>query len=136
MSGLNSFCGCGRLVSNAITLNTPKGGAKFRLAIDGFKKDDTLFIDCVRFGDLGNTFNYLNKGACVGVAGRLAQSSYKNASGAEVKSISVIVSTIQLVGAGNNNNDNFTVPGEMKEQVVSNTGNNDYEPFDDMDIPF
>lgn len=141
MSGLNSFCGCGRLVSNAIALNTQNGGAKFRLAIDGFKKDDTLFLDCVRFGNLGNTLGYLTKGACVAVVGRLSESKYKNAQGVEVKSMSVIVSTLQLIG--NRSYDtasNVSVPSE-------NASNNNYansdssfgydsEPFDDTGIPF
>lgn len=145
MSGLNSFCGCGRLVSNAIALNTQNGGAKFRLAIDGFKKDDTLFLDCVRFGNLGNTLGYLTKGACVAVVGRLSESKYKNAQGVEVKSMSVIVSTLQLIGskAYDTNSQQMTNVGIPSE----NASNNNYassdsgfgydsEPFDDTGIPF
>lgn len=151
MSSLNTFCGSGRLVSNAIALNTQKGGARFRIAIDGYTKDEVLFLDCVRFGDVGNTFQYLTKGTLVAVVGRLSESKYTNKQGLEVKSIGVIVNNIQLLGTNpinnlgtsssnyqnnQNNNDNYDFDRDPFEgHPVSDYGRGP-EAFDDTGIPF
>lgn len=153
MSGINTFVGCGRLVKDATVLRKQDGsecGYAFRVAIDAFKKEETLFIDVTKFitdGKGSGVIQYLTKGISVVVAGRLVPSEYKDGQGQIVKGIKVIASNIQLVG-GNAPQGNYQpngLPNDYSQMQQNNTGykplsnyqSNRYsEPFDDTDIPF
>lgn len=148
MSGLNSFCGCGRLVSDASALNTQQGGARFRMAIDGYRKEETLFLDCTKFGNVGNVIQYLKKGTPVAVSGSLRPNEYTDRTGQVVRGLQLVVFNLQLVGR--RTEDTLAVPSDF-QQHGGQTQNGAYpqgysgegdpedftgSSFDDTDIPF
>ena len=142
MSGLNSFCGCGRLVSDASALNTQQGGARFRMAIDGYRKGDTLFLDCTKFGNVGNVLQYMKKGTPVAVSGSLRPNEYNDRTGQVVRGIQLVVFNLQLVGR--RSEDTLALPSETDDgRRYAQTGSEERGPedftgssFDDTDIPF
>lgn len=68
--------------------------AKYTLAVDRMKKDETDFIRCVAFGK-GAEFaeKYLHKGMKIAIEGRIQTGSYTNKDGNKVYTTDVIVNS-------------------------------------------
>ena len=66
--------------------------ARYTLAVDRKKKDETDFIRCVAFGKQGEfAEKYLNKGMKIGVEGRIQTGSYEDKDGKKVYTTDVVV---------------------------------------------
>lgn len=133
MSDLNNFCACGRLVANAEVLTsrtTGKKSLKFRIAINGIDKNDTLFLSCMKSNG-ENLVQYLTKGKQVAVSGPLKSSKYEK-NGVEIESITCWVSNLQLITEKKETPD----INDAKYVATSPEQDKDPEAFDDSDIPF
>ena len=101
--------------------------AKFSLAVNNKRKDkdETMFIDIVAFGKLGEICGeYLTKGGQVLVEGRLAQNTWEQ-DGQKRSKHEVIAENIQLLG------------GKRDGEKHSKTGQESDGGFSDSDdIPF
>lgn len=137
MAGLNSFCCCGRLVGDAVAINSQKGGCRFRIAVDGYRKEETLFMDAVKFGDVGNVLPYLTKGASVAVSGSIRPSEWTDREGRPVRGVQLVAANLQLVGPRRqdeglaaSSHDSYGQAFEGGPETFKDA------PFDDTDIPF
>jgi single-strand DNA-binding protein len=73
---------------------------KFNLAVRGYKKDDTDFINCTCFGKTAeNLAQYQQKGSLIGVEGRLQSGKYDK-DGKTIFTLDVIVQNIEFLGSG------------------------------------
>ena len=88
--------------------------AKFTVAVNGFKKDDTSFINCVAWNKTAELVEkHFFKGQQVGITGRLQTGSYDHKDGYKVYTTDVIVSQVDILewkdsGQGNfDNSSNF-----------------------------
>ena len=72
--------------------------AKFTVAVNGFKKDDTNFINCVAWNKTAELVEkHFFKGQQVGVTGRLQTGSYDDKDGKRVYTTDVIVSQVDIL---------------------------------------
>jgi len=96
MEDLNRIILLGRLTDNPTI--TDKYG-KFSIAVNGYKKDDVSFFNCVSWmGPLNNILSqYCHKGDRIAVSGKLKQNSWTNKEGKKVSDVQIIVSEIQLL---------------------------------------
>ena len=98
MANLNSVTLTGNLTKD-IELRTTQSGtnvANATIAVNGYKEDDTSFIDLVLFGKTAETAaKYTTKGQQIGVSGRLQQRSYEK-DGRKVYVTEVVVDNLQL----------------------------------------
>lgn len=98
---MNSVNLIGRAVKNPEQSYTNDGKcvAKFTLAVDNIKKDDTDFIRCVAFGKTAEVISrYITKGRQLGVNGRIKTGSYKNKDGQTVYTTDVIIERMTFCG--------------------------------------
>jgi single-strand DNA-binding protein len=97
MSDLNNINIIGRLTRDPETRTNDI--ANFSLAVNGYKKDDVSFFNCVTFGKLsGIVMQYCRKGKQVAISGRLKQDRYTDRDGENQSSIKIIVENLQLLG--------------------------------------
>ena len=72
--------------------------AKFTVAVNGFKKDDTSFINCVAWNKTAELVEkHFFKGQQVGITGRLQTGSYDHKDGYKVYTTDVIVSQVDIL---------------------------------------
>lgn len=103
MSSLNSIHLIGRLGADAEMRYDQSGKAqlKFNLAVDGYKKDDTTWFNCILFGDRAEKLaEFLTKGKSIYVEGRMASRSWVTQEGAKRNDWNVVVGNVQLLGGG------------------------------------
>jgi single-strand DNA-binding protein len=103
------------------TGQTQTAVARFTLAVNRRKKDETDFISCVAFGKTAETMEkYVGKGHRVGIIGHIQTGSYEK-DGHRVYTTDVIVDELEFL--------------EPKHQE---THESQYEGFDeiDEDLPF
>lgn len=96
---MNQVCLTGRLTKD-VNVSQAKSGKQvltFSVAVDGFRKDDVSFFDCVAF-DKAGLVQYLVKGKEVAVSGRLQQSRWKAQDGTGRSKVEVIAERIDLIG--------------------------------------
>ena len=134
---LNSVILQGRLVSNPDVRYTQdqKVVARFRIAVNRFKNDETDFINCVSFGKTAELIEkYFKKGSEILVNGRLQTGSYSKEDGTKVYTTDVIVNEINFCGTKNNNN------SETTSAPSQNTQDNNFldipDVVDDDGLPF
>lgn len=134
----NTFVAYGRLVADAQPIAWKDGGCRFRIAIDGYKKEETLFITCSKWGSSGQSIlGFLKKGKEVIVTGALKPVKYKNkTTGADVDSIEVTCSAVQLVGGAPTEMDAPNTDKDPFDAAVASSNSGMDEMFDDTDIPF
>lgn len=73
--------------------------ARFTLAVDGYKKDDASFINCVAFGKRVPVLEkYAVKGQQIGVTGEIRTGSYTNKDNVKVYTTDVVVESITFCG--------------------------------------
>lgn len=102
---INSWTGCGRLTRDAEASVTQKGTsmAKFRIAVNDRRSDDTLFLNVLCFGKMADALSpHLTKGLLVGVQGKLKIDDYEDKNGVMRNSICVMADEISLGPKGSN----------------------------------
>lgn len=106
-SDLNRVMLIGRLVRDPEMKQTQNGKSfcKFSIAnnrtyvVDGNKREDTSFINCVAFGRLSEIIQqYCQKGKQIAVEGRLSQRSWDSPEGKK-SIVEVTVENMQLLGS-------------------------------------
>lgn len=108
---INTWLGCGRLTKDAEHGTTQKGTAmaKFRMAVNDRRNDDTLFLNVLCFGKMAEALkDHLTKGRLVGVQGKIKIDDYQDKDGNTRNSVCVMADEISL-GPSN------TAPQDAKE---------------------
>ena len=111
---INTWLGCGRLTKDADFSVTQKGTsmAKFRMAVNDRRNDDTLYLNVLCFGKMAEVLkDYLKKGRLVGVVGKVKIDEYNDKEGNPRSSVCVMADDISL-GPPNSTN------AEEKEVVA------------------
>ena len=124
---LNSVILQGRLCADPDVRYTQdqKVVARFRIAVNRFKNDETDFINCVSFGKTAELIEkYFKKGSEILVNGRLQTGSYTKEDGTKVYTTDVIVNEINFCGTKSDNN------SETTSAPSQNTQDNNF-----LDIP-
>ena len=96
---VNLWVGCGRLTANAEQTTTKKGTsmAKFRLAVNDRRNDDTLFLNVLCFGKMAESLTeHLVKGRLVSVQGKVKVDEYEDKNGNPRNSVCVMAAEISL----------------------------------------
>lgn len=96
---INSWLGCGRLTKDAEVGVTQKGTqmAKFRMAVNDRRNDETLFLNILCFGKMVEALkDHLIKGRLVGVQGKIKIDDYKDKEGNIRNSVCVMADEISL----------------------------------------
>ncbi len=105
-SDLNRVIIIGRLTSDPTTAKTKTDSVvcKFSIAnsrsyrVDGDKKEQTGFYNCVAWAKLGETINtYCRKGQRVAIEGRLNQNKWTTDKGETRTSVDIIIDNIQFL---------------------------------------
>ena len=111
---------------------------RFTLAITRqFKKEETDFINCIAFGNTGETIaQYVTKGRQLAVTGNIRTGSYDAKDGTKRYTTDVVVESFEFISS----------QGQGQGQQNDNTGNQnnwdkgsseeDMTPVDDGDMPF
>lgn len=100
---INTWLGCGRLTKDAEVGTTQKGTAmaKFRMAVNDRRNEDTLFLNILCFGKMAEALkDHLKKGRLVGVQGKLKIDDYQDKDGNQKNSICVMADEISLGPSG------------------------------------
>jgi single-strand DNA-binding protein len=100
---INTWLGCGRLTKDAEVSTTQKGTsmAKFRMAVNDRRNEDTLFLNILCFGKMAEALkDHLKKGRLVGVQGKLKIDDYQDKDGNQKNSICVMADEISLGPSG------------------------------------
>jgi single-strand DNA-binding protein len=100
---INTWLGCGRLTKDAEFSVTQKGTsmAKFRMAVNDRRNDETLFLNILCFGKTAeNLKTLLTRGRLVGVQGKLKIDDYQDKEGNPRNSICVMADEISLGPSG------------------------------------
>lgn len=103
---LNSVILQGRLCADPDVRYTQdqKVVARFRIAVNRFKRDEADFINCVSFGKSAELIEkYFKKGSEILVSGRIQTGSYKKDDGTTQYITDVIVNEINFCGTKDSN---------------------------------
>ena len=85
------------------TTQSGKSVVTFSLAVDGFKKGETDFIDCVAWNATAeNLAKFKKKGEQIALTGRITTRSYEDRQGNKRKAVEVTCNTIDFVGGKSN----------------------------------
>ena len=112
--------------------------SKFRVAVNGYKKDDVIFVDVQLWAKLATVANeYLSKGKKVLVEGRLSQDVWETSDGEKRQKLYITGERLEMLSPKEDDNGdqenktppNKTKPSQTKKQTESVT-------FEDDDIPF
>ena len=121
---MNSVVLMGRLTKNPVINYSQEGMciARFKLAVNRFKKDEADFISCVAFRKQAEfAEKYLKQGTKVVIGGRIQTGSYTNKEGVRVYTTDVILNDIEFA--------------ESKKSEQSNDGFMDVpDDFDYLEI--
>ena len=96
---INTWLGCGRLTRDADFSTTKKGSsmAKFRMAVNDRRNDDTLYLNVLCFGKMAEALQaHLTKGRLVGVQGKIKVDDYNDKEGNPRNSVCVMADEISL----------------------------------------
>lgn len=99
---INTVTLVGRLTRDSDLRYTPQGKAvaSFTLAVQGFKKEDVDFINCVIWEKKAEALaNYTNKGSKIGVVGALKTRSFDGQDGKKVFVTEVLVDQLEFMDA-------------------------------------
>jgi len=108
---INTWLGCGRLTKDAEIGVTQKGTAmaKFRMAVNDRRNDETLFLNVLCFGKMAEALkDHLTRGRLVGVQGKIKIEDYKDKEGKTRNTVCVMADEISLGPSG-------TVQQDVKE---------------------
>ena len=96
---INAWLGCGRLTKDAYFGATKKGTsmAKFRMAVNDRRNDDTLYLNVLCFGKMAEALkDHLKRGRLVGVQGKIKIDDYQDKEGNPRNSVCVMADEISL----------------------------------------
>lgn len=96
---LNCWLGCGRLTKDAELSTTKKGTvmAKFRLAVNDRRNEDTLFVNVLCFGKMAESLQpKLVKGRIVSIQGKVKIDEYEDAEKNKRSSVCIMADEISL----------------------------------------
>lgn len=96
---INMWLGCGRLTKDAELSTTQKGTpmAKFRMAVNDRRNEETLFLNVLCFGKMAEALkDHLTRGRLVGVQGKLKIDDYQDKDGNTKNSVCVMADDISL----------------------------------------
>jgi single-strand DNA-binding protein len=97
---INKVILIGRLTKDP-EIQTSKSGtsfSRFSIAVNGFKKDEVSFINCISFGKTAEIISgYALKGHRIAIEGELKQNTWTDKDGNKRNDISVNVSSCQLL---------------------------------------
>lgn len=97
---------------------------KINIAVDGYKKGETNFINCVAFGKLAETIaKYFIKGQEIAISGNIKTGSYEK-DDKKIYTTDIYIESFNFIG-------NF----ERKGDYV-NKSDKDITPVSDVDLPF
>ena len=97
---------------------------KLRLALNGYKKDETIYVDVDAWGKLASVCNeYLSKGSKVAIDGRLALNQWETSEGEKRQKLYVVADQIDFMSSR----------GETSTKKSSSSGKNEE---DDDEVPF
>lgn len=116
------------------TTQSGKSVVTFSLAVDGFKKGETDFIDCVAWNATAeNLAKFKKKGEQIAITGRITTRSYEDRNGNKRKAVEVTCNTIDFVG-GKSNGETTKSPYNAPQSNISVP----YESLDDIggELPF
>lgn len=102
---INTWLGCGRLTKDADFNVTQKGTsmAKFRMAVNDKRNDDTLYLNVLCFGKMAEALKeHLTRGRLVGVQGKIKIDDYKDKEGKDKMSVCVMADEISLGPSSSN----------------------------------
>jgi single-strand DNA-binding protein len=102
---INTWLGCGRLTKDADFNITQKGTsmAKFRMAVNDKRNDDTLYLNVLCFGKMAEALKeHLTRGRLVGVQGKIKIDDYKDKEGKDKMSVCVMADEISLGPSSSN----------------------------------
>lgn len=86
-----------------------KSVAKFSIAVNGYTKDDTSWIDCVVFGASADYLEkYSSKGSMLLVEGQLKQETWQDRNGNNRSAVKVYARNVQALGASKQQEENET----------------------------
>lgn len=95
--------------------NSNKAYCKFNIAVNGLKKDDVSFINCIVWEKLAeNLCQYQDKGNKIAIEGRLQSGMYEK-DGKKTYTLDVIVSNIEFLS--NKHSDEVTPNDFEKEET-------------------
>lgn len=106
---MNHWNGAGRLTRDADFNVTQKGTsmAKFRMAVNDRRNDDTLYLNVLCFGKMAEALkDHLKRGRLVGVQGKIKIDDYQDKEGNPRNSICVMADEISLGPNSTNSQDN------------------------------
>lgn len=130
MADINSIALTGRLTRNLELKKTNSGKSVIstNIAVNGFREDDTQFIDVVFWDKTAETLEkFCGKGSQIGVTGRLTMRNWETKDGQKRTTAEVQVSNLSLLGGKNDT--------PAKSQDVSPQDIDD-KPIDLSEIPF
>lgn len=116
------------------TTQSGKSVVTFSLAVDGFKKGETDFIDCVAWNATAeNLAKFKKKGEQIALTGRITTRSYEDRQGNKRKAVEVVCNTIDFIGGKSKEE----TPKTSYTAPQSNLGVT-YDNMDDLDgeLPF
>ena len=134
MAKLNQTVLLGTLVADPNTRYSNDGKAitEIRLAADGFKENDTVFVDVTIFGKTAeNVGKFKKKGEQVVVVGRLAFDQWEDKTTKQKRSKHYIVANEVTFLGGKSTGENEPVGTAKTKSSAPQT-----EQQDDSDVPF
>lgn len=111
--------------------------AKFTVAVQRFKKDETDFINCVVFGKIAeNVANFTQKGSKIGVEGSIKVGNFTDKDGNRRTSTEIVCNSVEFLSKSSEK----VVNEEVSNNVINDVNSIDFEESitinDDGDYPF
>lgn len=135
MASINEVVLIGRIVRDVEPRKTESGKdvCSFTIAVDGFKENDTNFINCVAWGKTVEILDkFTSKGKQVAITGRLQTRNYETKDGEKRTTTEVVVNQVQLLG--NKSTDSEGTTNTKNSDIAPE--NIDDKPIDLSKIPF
>ena len=113
MANLNIVGISGRLTRDPELRTTQSGKqvTSFTLAVNGYRENDTSFIDVVAWNKTAEIVSsYTHKGDLLTVSGRLQQRKYEDKSGNSRSVVEVIAQDVQLPPKGSTSDNSVEIP--------------------------
>jgi single-strand DNA-binding protein len=117
--------------------NTGKNVTNFRLAVNGYAKNQTDFFNCIAWDKTGEVIAlYCKKGRKIAVEGRLQQRSWTTDAGDKRSVVEVVVGRCTFLSAADGVPPNVPVSASdtLAAQVFDGTSSNSVNPDDN--VPF
>ena len=141
---MNSVCLVGRLTKNPELRYTPSNQAvaTFSLAVNrNFKSQngerEADFINCVIWRQQAeNLANWAEKGALIGITGRIRTRNYENQQGQRVYVTEVVADNFQLLEFNKQNNQGQSQGNSKQDLSGQATANTSPIDISDDDLPF